>query len=262
MNTQTTLQELQPTAASHEAAARAQQQWHQERLRVLQAPDGWLTLADLIWLDDGVHTVGTGDECAIRLPGASGRSPAIWGSLCIAGKTASWTDTAGRTVALQTDSSAQPTLVQQGPVSFHLLERNDALAMRVRDAQAETRTRFLGTALFPFQSQLQIPARWDGARAHCEIDGQHYALQPQNPSANPLHFVLGDASSGTLSYGGGRFLFVPLVSAGPGPIVLDLNRSINPPCAFTRFALCPVPPADNRLHIAVLAGEKIYHGHD
>ncbi|MBP6850634.1 MAG: DUF1684 domain-containing protein [Rhodoferax sp.] len=246
-------------AADADAAAQAQQQWHQERLRALTAPDNWLTLVDLIWLEDGTHTVGAGADCTIRLPGA-GRCPDHWGTLQVTGKTAMWTDASGQARALQADSGGTPTLVQQGPVSFHLLERNDALAMRVKDQQAETRVGFQGTELFPFDPAWQITAQWDGALAHCEIGGQHYTLRPQKPDANPLHFVIGDATTGTLSYGGGRFLYVPLTPAGPGPILLDLNRCINPPCAFTRFALCPVPPPENRLIAAVVAGEKTYNG--
>lgn len=246
------------TPSSDTGAEQARQLWHQERLQALQAPDGWLTLAGLVWLEDGTHSVGTGADCAIRLPG-EGRCPALWGSLRVAGTQAWWTDTAGHEIPLQT-GSMQPTVVQHGPIRFLLLERNAALAMRIKDEQAETRTGFQGTELFAFDPALQIQAHWDGSFAHCDIGGRHYSLRPQNPQANPLHFVIGDASSGTLSYGGGRFLYVPLASNQPGPITLDLNRLINPPCAFTSYALCPVPPPENRLHVAVLAGEKVYHG--
>lgn len=237
----------------------ARQRWHQERLQALQAPDGWLTLAGLVWLEDGTHSVGTGADCAIQLPGA-GRCPALWGSLRVAGRQAWWTGIDGREIPLQT-SSNQPTVVREGPISFLLLERNDALAMRIKDEQAVTRTGFQGTELFDFDPALQIQAHWDGTSAHCDIGGKRYSLRPQNPQANPLHFVIGDATSGTLTYGGGRFLYVPLATSEPGPVTLDLNRAINPPCAFTSFALCPVPPPENRLHVAVLAGEKTYGGH-
>jgi hypothetical protein len=140
--------------------------------------------------------------------------------------------------------SKQPTVVKHGPISFLLLERNEALAMRIKDEQAETRTGFQGTELFAFDPALQIEAHWDGSAAHCDIGGRRYNLRPLNPQANPLHFVIGDTTSGTLSYGGGRFLYVQMATSEPGPIMLDLNRAINPPCAFTAFALCPVPPPD------------------
>ena len=240
-------------------AEQALQQWHQQRLQALQAPDGWLTLAGLVWLEDGTHSVGSGPDCAIQLPGA-GRCPALWGSLRVAGTQAWWTGTDGPETPLLT-SNMQPTVVKHGPISFLLLERNEALAMRIKDEQAETRTGFQGTELFAFDPALQIEAHWDGSAAHCDIGGRRYSLRPLNPQANPLHFVIGDTTSGTLSYGGGRFLYVPLATSEPGPIMLDLNRAINPPCAFTAFALCPVPPPENRLDVAVLAGEKTYGGH-
>lgn len=247
------------TPSTDTGAEQARQRWHQERLQALQAPDGWLTLAGLVWLEDGTHSVGTAADCTIQLPG-EGRCPAVWGTLRVAGKLAWWTDAAGHEISLQT-SSHHPTVVRHGPISFLLLERNDALAMRIKDEQAETRSGFRGTELFAFDPALQIQAHWDGTSAHCDIGGRRYSLRPLNPQANPLHFVIGDATSGTLSYGGGRFLYVPLEANQPGPITLDLNRAINPPCAFTSFALCPVPPPENRLHVDVLGGEKNYSAH-
>ncbi|MBL8336450.1 MAG: DUF1684 domain-containing protein [Rhodoferax sp.] len=243
-----------------ETAQQAQQAWHQERLRALQAPDGWLTLAGLIWLEDGLHTIGPAADCALQLPGA-GRCPDRWGRLQIQGLTAVWHDADGSTRPLQPNATGPDDIVQKGPVSFMVLARDGALALRIKDSAADTRTGFQGTTLFPFNPALQIPAHWDGAQAHCDIDGRHYALRPQNAEADPLHFVIGDATSGSLSYGGGRFLYVPRASRAPGPILLDLNRCINPPCAFTRYALCPVPPPENRLHVAVLAGETNYGDH-
>lgn len=248
---------MQASAPSPEHAHR---QWHQERLRALQAPDGWLTLVDLHWLQDGRHTVGTTPGSTIRLPGA-GRCPDHWGELQVSGLSATWTDAQGRTAPFHTDRDPQPTCIQHGPISLLLLERDGTLALRVKDTQAQTRTGFRGTELFDFSPAWQISAHWDGERAHCELDGCPYALVPMHPAADPLHFVIGDATSGNLTYGGGRFLYLPRPPRAPGPLQLDLNRCINPPCAFTPYATCPVPPPENRLHVAVLAGEKAYADH-
>lgn len=237
----------------------SQREWHRQRLATLLAADGWLTLIGLVWLDDGTHTVGTDPTCTIRLKDEqSGQSshPTRWGHLEIEGTAARWTYHEGRQSVLQTDRSGAPTVIRQGPLSFLLIERDDSLALRVRDEHALTRTSFHGIDLFPFDPELQIAAQWDGATAQFKHQGGEYRLRPQNPAANPLHFVIADATSGKQSYGGGRFLHVPAVQ-GSG-LQLDFNRLINPPCAFTPFAVCPMPPADNRLPFAILAGEKAY----
>jgi uncharacterized protein (DUF1684 family) len=244
---------------SHSSAIDSQREWHHQRLATLQAADGWLTLIGLIWLDTGTHTVGTDPACAIRLkdePDGQSSFPTHWGLLKIDGTTAHWTDHEGRTSVLQTDRNGTPTLIRHGPLSFILIERDGSLALRVRDEHALTRTAFRGIELFPFNPDLQFTAHWDGATALIKYQDGEYRLRPQNPTANPLHFVIADATSGKGSYGGGRFLHVP--PAEDGVLPLDFNRLINPPCAFTPFAVCPMPPAENRLPFAILAGEKTY----
>ena len=237
----------------------SQREWHRQRLATLQAADGWLTLIGLVWLDNGTHTVGTDPTCAIRLKDEQGEPsshPAHWGRLEIDGTTAHWIDHEARQSVLQTDRSGAPTLIRHGPLSFLVIERDGALALRVRDEHALTRTAFRGIDLFPFDPNLQITALWDGATAQFSHQGIEYHLRPQNPAANPLHFVIADATSGKESYGGGRFLHIP--APQDGVLQLDFNRLINPPCAFTPFAVCPMPPAENRLPFAILAGEKPY----
>jgi uncharacterized protein (DUF1684 family) len=230
----------------------AHHEWHRARIQALSAPDGWLTLIDLIWLDDGQHAVGSDPASDICIP----HTPAHWGTLAIEGNQAHWTITRSKSNSLDTDRNGSPTVIRQGQISFFLIERDEGLGLRVRDAQAATRTGFTGIDCFDFDPAFQINARWNGEAAEFDLGGRSYRLHPQNAQAATLQFVIADASSGRETYGGGRFIFVPVPETEV--FSLDFNRAINPPCAFTPFAVCPLPPVENRLPFAVTAGEKTY----
>jgi uncharacterized protein (DUF1684 family) len=95
------------------------------------------------------------------------------------------------------------------------------------------------------------------------LDGKILHLEPvlEDPSAKTLFFILRDETSTTTTYGGGRFLHTGLPDHGldqPGSLTLDFNRLENPPCAYTVYATCPLPPVQNRLTVALQAGERRY----
>ncbi|RLJ62684.1 DUF1684 domain-containing protein [Sulfurisoma sediminicola] len=228
--------------------------WRAARLAELTKADGWLTLAGLVWLDDGEHRVGSAPGCDIELPGV----PPHLGALRVAGSRAEWLPTDGAPQVLRSDSGGAPTVVSHGATSFFVIERDGRLALRVRDAESPTRRNFTGIDCFDFDPAWRIEARWDGTLARFTRDGVVHALRPQRPDADPLHFVIADAGSGRETYGGGRFLHA-LAPQGDR-LTLDFNRAINPPCAFTPFAVCPLPPTENRLPFAVTAGEKTWKG--
>jgi len=227
------------------------QRWHARRLAELVKPDGWLTLVNLVWLDDGEHVIGAGPGCDIAQAGL----PDVFGTLRVAGTAAEWRPAAGAPQPLQSDAGAEPTVIVHGDISFFLIERDGRLALRMRDARSPTRLNFRTIACFAFDPAWQIEAEWDGALARFGHGGSDFTLRPQRADAATLQFVIADATSGRETYGGGRFLFV---SPQDGKLMLDFNRAINPPCAFTPFAVCPLPPPENRLPFAVTAGEKTW----
>ena len=92
-------------------------------------------------------------------------------------------------------------------------------------------------------------------KAVFDFDGAHHTLWPTHGGEAAPMFVLRDKTSGVQTYGASRFLFGTFDEALPGKIALDFNRAINPPCAFTPAATCPLPPVDNHLPFAVTAGE-------
>ena len=90
-----------------------------------------------------------------------------------------------------------------------------------------------------------------------EVDGQPFALTAFNgPTPGSLHILFTDATSGVTTYAANRSLQVAAPDAD-GTVILDFNRATNLPCAYTEFATCPLPPAENRLPVAVEAGERI-----
>lgn len=233
-----------PTAADHA-------RWQAARIAELTKADGWLTLVGLHWLAAGEQSVGSDGACAVHLP----HGPALLGAMQVQDGRVHWRPAGGEPQVLQTDVDGKPTVVHQGSLSFFAIERDGRLAVRVKDSEAPARRNFKGIAGFPFDPAWCVEARWDGHRAHFDLAGQACSLAPRNATERTWQFVFGDLTSGGATYGGGRFLFTPMAQGEV--LMLDFNRAINPPCVFTPFAVCPLPTPDNRLPVAVTAGEKV-----
>ncbi|HEX6614611.1 MAG TPA: DUF1684 domain-containing protein, partial [Rhodanobacteraceae bacterium] len=181
---------------------------------------------------------------------------------------------------LRDDSGPNPTRVSFGSVNFVVIDRGGRKALRVRDSEAETRTRFAGIESFPVDSSWRIVADWEPfdpprtletanvigqmerypvpGRARFERDGGVHELLPviEVPGDKQLFLIFADGTSGRETYGAARFLYAD--PPRDGTIVLDFNKAYNPPCAFTAFATCPLAPPENRLDLRVTAGEKKY----
>lgn len=240
-----------PRAALPSAAEHAN--WQVGRVAALTRADGWLALVGLFWLDAGEQRVGSAADSEILLP----FGPPRLGLISLRDGIAEWHSANGESQVLRSDADGAPTVISYDTLSFFVIERDGKLAVRVRDSDATARHHFAGIDSFPFDPSWCVDARWDGSRAHFEIAGQPCSLGPQNVEAKTLQFVFGDSTSGRETYGGGRFLFVP-APAGQ-TLRLDFNRAINPPCVFTPYATCPLPAPENRLKVAVTAGEKSPH---
>lgn len=275
-------------AADEAAYTKELETWRAQRVARLTTPDGWLSLIGLHFLKDGDNTVGSAKDNDTVLA----KGPAHLGKVTVAAD--------GRvTVALAPDADARidgkpvlagelawrgggrPSVVSAGAVSFFVIERGGKKALRVKDRESERRTHFVGIDYFPIDPAWRIEARWvefdeprtipitnilgqtEPAIVHgqavFEHDGKKIELLPIDEGpGEPLFFVISDATSGKETYGAARFLYAD--APVDGKVVLDFNRLENPPCAFTPFATCPLPPKENRLTFAVNAGEKNYRG--
>ena len=262
--------------------------WRQDRLERLTADDGWLTLTGLYWLGPGENRFGSGEDNAVVLPDAS--IPPVAGSLALdSGGTVTLTAEASAEVrvngAVTTEASltigtaGAPDVVTVGRIQFFVISRNGRLAARVKDPQAVTRTSFTGIEHFPIDPSLKVEARlapYDEPREvavptvlgedatyvapgllRFEVDGVGQSLEPflSGPEKDRYFVIFRDATSGVSTYGAGRFLYAQSVDER-GATVLDFNLAYNPPCAFTPYATCPLPPPQNWLQVAIEAGEK------
>ena len=170
-------------------------------------------------------------------------------------------------------------MLRRGSLLFYLIRRGDKIGVRVKDSQSEARRNFRGLDYFPIDPGWRIEARFEpydpprsisvpnvlgqdndekspGAIVF-EHGGKTYRLDPVlEPGETDYFVIFGDRTNGKTTYGAGRFLYVaPPVG---GKTVIDFNKAYNPPCVFTDFATCPLPPPQNKLPIPVEAGEEEY----
>lgn len=246
-------------------------EWQSARRAELSSPESWLGMRGLFWLEPGVNRVGSGEDARVRLP----EGPAHLGDVVWDDERITWHPIAGIVQVLVTDRLGPATTVDHENLSFFIVDREGRLAARVRDrAWAETQP-FPGLHYFPAAAEWRKEASWQMLdtpiamevpnvsgelktvtvthQAVFEHGGEMVALLPMSVSEREVFFVFRDRTSGRQTYGAGRFL-----KASPpvdGQLTVDFNRAFNPPCAFTPFATCPLPPPENWLNMAVLAGE-------
>lgn len=276
-------------AAADAAFARETEAWRTERVAKLLEPDNWLTLVGLHFLKAGDSTVGSakGNDVVI----ASG--PARLGTVTVTKdgvvtlRVVEGVDVlvAGQRVRMAELKPAaggkKATMVTSGTLTLFVVDPNGRRALRVKDSASERRTKFAGLDHFAPDPAWRIEARWEEfeksrvvmftdvlgqpspmvipGKAVFERDGKRFEFLAIDEGRNrPLFFVFSDTTNGKETYGGGRHLY----TAWPkdGKVILDFNRAENPPCAFTPFSMCPLPPKENRLPLPVRAGEKDYRG--
>ncbi len=245
--------------------------WQAQRHAELSGPDSWLGMQGLFWLEPGANRVGSGADCTVQLPSG----PELLGTLSWVGDSLSWQATGAPPMRLLTDREGQPTTVDHENLAFFVVDRDGRLAARVRDRNWAARQPFSGLAYFPAAAEWVIEAEWQAVvppramevpnvsgdlktvlvdhRAVFSVAGQVVELLPMSVGADAVFFVFRDRTSGKETYGAGRFLKV--APAVDGKIRLDFNYAYNPPCAFTPFATCPLPPPENWFPFAVPAGE-------
>ncbi|NOX38376.1 MAG: DUF1684 domain-containing protein [Calditrichaeota bacterium] len=263
------------------------EEWHRQRIADLIRPDGWLTLVGLHWLKEGANPFGSDSSNAIVFPP---KVPAFMGTFYLRnglvtvkirpGVSVYYQDQPVDSLELQHDLTGEPTILSHGTLQWYIIKRGDRYAVRIKDSESPVRIHFKGIERFPVDSRWRLRARFEPyqpprtidvptvlgttvsepcpGRLVFEWEGKTYALDViQEKPIDPLFILFGDQTNGQETYGGGRFLYADPPDAS-GFTVLDFNRAYNPPCAFTPYATCPLPPAQNQLPFAVRAGEKAY----
>jgi uncharacterized protein (DUF1684 family) len=263
------------------------EQWRAGRIQRLTAPTGWLALIGRHPLTAGTWTVGSAPGNTLRLAAGPERLGTLThgtdGRVTFAfaeGATGTIDGTAGREAELVYQGE-NPTFVRSGTINFYILNSAGKLYVRVRDTESERRKHFAGIEAYPIDPAWRIEADWvpfDPPRSlritnvvgvtgdeRCpgkaifQYAGKTYELLPmQDEPGDQLFFVLTDTTAGSETYEASRFLYAE--APKDGKVILDFNKVYNPPCAFTPFTTCPLPPKENVLTFPLRAGEKKYQG--
>lgn len=240
--------------------------WRKAQDDDLRAPDGWLSVVGLTWLVDGDNP----------LPGAYRR----FGTLRLEKGSVTWVPADGAPRPVRPDTVPPPDIVKVGDAQFQILKRGERLGVRLRDPHSPHLAAFRGRIWYPPDPKWRIDATFhpypkgktiaitnvlgDVQQAPCPgyatftRGGRACRLETWG-TPDGLFLVFTDPTAGKGTYPAGRFLDAPKPSGGR--VLLDFNQATNPPCAFTEFATCPLPPRANRLPVAVTAGER-FAGHE
>lgn len=258
--------------------------WREKRENDLKADNSWLTLTNLAWLREGKNTVGSKAGSNVKLPDSITAEVGIIdfkaGAATLSVNTGVSVLADGQetqSVELKSDAEGKPTLVQIGDVSFTLIKREDRYGIRVRDKNSPNRQKFTNLHWFPVDESYRVTADFEAYDAPKEIEipnvlggtfkmkspgllkfkfgGKDYSLEPVE-EGDKYFIIFNDLTSRTTTYQPGRFLYSK--KAENGKVILDFNQAYNPPCAFTEYATCPLPPAQNRLKTEIKAGEMRY----
>jgi len=267
------------------------QKWQNNRLTSLTKDDGWLTLVGLFWLNEGENKFGSDATNPIVLP--KDKAPRLAGSLWLEKGRVRLTarpgveiTADGKPVAaldLKDDNDdSGPTILKLGTLLINVVKRGERIGVRIKDTESRTRREFKGLEYYPIDRKWRIEARFEpyqppkmipitnvlsmtddetspGALAF-DVDGKTYRIDPiLEKGETDLFVMIADETTGRETFGAGRYLYVSPPDAA-GKVVIDFNKAYSPPCAFTNFATCPLPPRQNHLPFRVEAGEKKYSG--
>jgi len=262
------------------------EKWRSDEAADLKKEDGWLTLAGLFWLKDGVNTVGTGSHFDVRLTdnftqGKFGEIDFKNGVATLKVASGVKAESDGKpvsTIDLVSDEKGKPSEIRVGSQMFYLIRREDRFGIRLKDNQSKARVAFKGLNWFPVDESFRVQAHLEAFPEPKELmvpnvlgghfkmkspgllrfalQGRPYSLQPVLQEDGSLFIIFRDPSNSSETYSAGRFLNAD--KPVNDKTTLDFNKAENPPCAFTPYATCPLAPEGNDLPIAIKAGEKRY----
>lgn len=261
--------------------------WHQRRIESLKSEEGWLNLAGLYWLNEGDNTFGSNAANTLVFPE---KAPKKLGILTLKDGKVAFKKQQGVDVQFLNQENVSDLVfddektitMQHGSFRWFIIKRGSKYGVRLRDLASPNVTHFKGVERFPVSGTWKLEGTFEPPKtprtiaitdvigtisqqplvghAVFNLDGKTYRLAATDGGDGKLFIVFKDTTAGHETYGAGRFLYLDKPNAG-NSLTVDFNKAINPPCAFTEYATCPLPPNENRLPIAITAGEKNYEMH-
>jgi uncharacterized protein (DUF1684 family) len=278
-----------PEVSDKSAYHKEIQEWQQKRLSSLKATDGWLSLAGLFWLREGENTFGANAANDIVFP--AGKASEDMGSFVLENGEVwvkinpevqvSHGDSPVKEMKIFADDMAEPLILSHGSLNWFIIKRGNQVGVRLRDTENTVIKNLSGIETFPVDPAWRVEAAlepFDPPKTvpiqnvlgmtvdeispgllEFDLQGETYRLEAID-SGEKLFIMFTDETSGIDTYGAGRYMYVKKPGEN-GKIMLDFNKAYSPPCAFTDFATCPLPPQQNHIPIRVTAGEKYtaYH---
>ncbi len=265
-------------------------EWHKKRITALTKNTGWLTLSGLFWLEEGENTFGSDSSNQIIFPP---KAPKFMGSFFLNDSLVSIKINEGvdvlidstkvTSMPLKNDNQKGMQVMSDGSLIWYIIKRTDKYGIRLKDTEHPNLKSFKGIEQFPIDAKWRVKARlepYDSTKtiripnvlgqvsdSPCpgalvfEIDGKTYRLDPiADKNDDEYWLIFADETNEEETYGAGRFLYVDKVDS-TGTTYIDFNKAYNPPCVFSPYATCPLPPLQNRLPIRVTAGEKNWGKH-
>lgn len=266
-------------------------EWDAKRVNRLKADDGWLNLVGRFWLEKGESTFGSSKDNDIVIE--SSKLSEHIGSFLFNDSTVTFKAKENvevlldgnpvKEIVLVDDQKEDMTVLQIGTIKFNLIIRDTLYGIRFRDLNSDLVKNFKGVERFPIDESWKVDAKFEAynpvkeidvpnvlgqiSKEKCpgavvfERDGKTHRIDAVDEGGARLFLIIADQTSGDETYGGGRFMYVNRPDS-TGTILLDFNKAYNPPCVFTKYATCPLPPLQNYLKLRIEAGEKVYgEGH-
>ncbi|EKB49739.1 DUF1684 domain-containing protein [Cecembia lonarensis] len=265
--------------------------WHEKQMASLTSETGWLNLIGLHWLEEGFTSFGSGDNMDFKLeaphfPEEIGKFEWVEDRVFfipeVQGVMAEDVEIQEKTLIFDANASVSQA-ISFGSLHWTIIKRSDAYGVRLRDYEAEIVTSFTGVDRFPVALQWRLIADFVPYLPAKEIpitnvigqtspnlspgyiefqwEGESYRIDALgNEGDKELFLIFADETSGVETYGGGRYMYVKRPDAS-GKIILDFNKAYNPPCVYTPYATCPLPPRQNILNLAIRSGHKNYGHH-
>ncbi len=256
------------------------------RLERLKAPDGWLNLAGLLWLKEGENTLGSDSTNTIVFPE---KAESNLGEIILDGDKVIFNpnkeldirvnDEVVESKELITDVKDKPDMVKHGDFGWFIIKREDRYGIRLRDYNSPLLSQLDSIPAYEINPDWKVEATFKeleekrkvnvqtviGTEEEYTVSGilefnineKKYTLTPFD-TKDGFFIIFADETSQNETYPAGRFLYANAPDKR-GQVEIDFNKAYNPPCAFTPYATCPLPPRDNILAVAVKAGEKNVH---